>query len=151
EPGASECPICEGAGFVRRARPLDDPRFGKAEPCDCILRETPDVRRTRLERLSNLGALTRFNFAAFRREGRDGGDPGAAGAADAALLFAEAPAGWFVLLGPSGAGKTHLAAAVANRRIELGDPALFMVVPDLLDHLRASYDESGENGFEQLF
>ena len=26
------CPICKGAGFVRRALPVDHPKFGRAEP-----------------------------------------------------------------------------------------------------------------------
>ncbi|MEX1104547.1 MAG: ATP-binding protein, partial [Dehalococcoidia bacterium] len=33
-----------------------------------------------------------------------------------------------------------------------GQPALFMVVPDLLDHLRASYDAEGDDlGYDELF
>ncbi len=110
------------------------------------------MRRNRLERLSNLGALTRFTFASLQRLGRGGNEPSFGEAFDAARQFAEDPDGWMVFTGPSGSGKTHLAAAIANRRIELGGPALFMVAPDLLDHLRASYDaEEGELGFDQLF
>ncbi len=52
--------------------------------------------------------------------------------------------------GPSGAGKTHVAAAIANRCIERGQPALFVVVPDLLDHLRASYSPNSELGYDAL-
>ena len=52
----------------------------------------------------------------------------------------------------SGSGKTHLAAAIANDRISAGEPVLFMVVPDLLDHLRASYEPDDDDiGFDQLF
>jgi DNA replication protein DnaC len=61
EPDA-DCPICGGAGFVRRPRPVDHPRFGKAEACECVLDEASDVRRSRLERISNLGSLKRFTF-----------------------------------------------------------------------------------------
>src|SRR6185312_6399514 len=43
--GAPVCPLCGGGGFVRRERPVDHPRFGKAEPCDCVLDEAEDVRR----------------------------------------------------------------------------------------------------------
>ena len=45
-------------------------------------------------------------------------------------------AGW-LFLGTYGSGKTHLAIAIANYRLELGEPVPFMTVPDLLDHLRA--------------
>jgi DNA replication protein DnaC len=70
---------------------------------------------------------------------------------EAARAFAAAPSGWIVLTGPSGCGKTHLAAAVANRCIERGSAALFMVVPDLLDHLRASYQQGSEMAYDDLF
>lgn len=54
--------------------------------------------------------------------------------------FAEKPQGWIVLAGTYGCGKTHLAAAIANAvatRNENEVEAMFVVVPDLLDHLRA--------------
>lgn len=152
EATAEACPLCGGAGFVRHPRPVDHPRFGKAEPCACILDEAMDVRRTRLERISNLGSLTRFTFATLVPAGRDGESTWFRAAYDRAIAYAEDPGGWLLLSGPSGSGKTHLAAAIANRSIELGRPALFMVVPDLLDHLRASYDaHADELGFEAMF
>ena len=55
--------------------------------------------------------------------------------------FAENPANWIVLNGTAyGNGKTHLAAAAANAISMRGDSVLFIVVPDLLDHLRATFD-----------
>jgi len=146
------CPLCGGAGFIRRDRPVDHPRFGKAEPCDCVLDEATDVRRDRLQRISNLGSLTRFSFETLIPAGRDGTSEWFHAGFAAARAFADEPANWIVFTGPSGSGKTHLAAAIANARIGIGLPALFMVVPDLLDHLRASYDATEEElGFEQLF
>lgn len=41
-----------------------------------------------------------------------------------------------ILAGSSGVGKTHLAAAMVNGRIESGKAALFISVPELLDDLR---------------
>ncbi len=146
------CERCGGSGYVVRARNYDHPRFGKAEPCVCILKEPAATRRDRLERLSNLGTLTRFTFGSLSPAGRAGDDPAFGAIVEAALAYAENPDGWLVFTGPSGAGKTHLAAAIANRRIELGAPALFMVVPDLLDHLRASYRaDDDEAGFAEIF
>ncbi|MGH2633914.1 MAG: hypothetical protein ACRDG3_10935, partial [Tepidiformaceae bacterium] len=66
------CPLCGGAGFIRRDRAVDHPRFGKAEPCDCVLDEATEVRRDRLQRISNLGSLTRFSFETLIPAGRDG-------------------------------------------------------------------------------
>jgi len=117
-----------------------------------VLDEAEDVRRFRLERLSNLGSLSRFTFANLVPGGRDGESDWFRAASNGARAFADQPSGWLVFSGPSGCGKTHLAAAVANARIDFGEPALFMVVPDLLDHLRASYDATDEElGFDQLF
>jgi len=56
----------------------------------------------------------------------------------AARNFAEHPEGWLVLLGETGSGKTHLAAAIAHALREQRRLARFVVVPDLLDHLRAA-------------
>lgn len=70
---------------------------------------------------------------------------------DAARAFAEEPQGWLMLLGEYGCGKTHLAAAIANEQIARGQPALFVVVPDLLDHLRAAYSPHSPTTYDERF
>jgi DNA replication protein DnaC len=65
--------------------------------------------------------------------------------------FAENPQGWLVLLGGYGSGKTHLAAAIANYCLARGHPTLFIVVPDLLDHLRATYSPNTAVSYDQRF
>jgi DNA replication protein DnaC len=153
-PEPDVCPKCGGAGFVRRSLPLDDPDFGKAVPCECALSESEESRLDRLQRYSSLGPLTRLRFDNLIEHGRSTnprdrqlfrqlvGD---------AKAFAEAPEGWLLIHGPSGAGKTHVGAAIANRCIERGQPALFVVVPDLLDHLRSAYNPSAELAYDVLF
>ena len=69
-----------------------------------------------------------------------------------ATSFAERPQGWLVFSGKYGGGKTHLAAAIANRRVQLGQsPPMFIVVPDLLDHLRASFGPHSQVSFDRRF
>jgi DNA replication protein DnaC len=146
------CPMCKDHGFVRREVPIGDPDFGRAIPCECRIGELRD----RLRRRSNLGPLASRSFDSFRTDGRDGtlSEPSrrkAEAALEVCRSYAEAPVAWLVLAGPSGCGKTHLAAAIAGRQIELGVEVFFTVVPDLLDHLRATYAPGSDVTYDELF
>jgi len=68
-----------------------------------------------------------------------------------AQSYADLPQDWLVFLGVSGCGKTHLAAAIANRCAQRGYPVLFVVVPDLLDHLRAAFSPDSKVSYDQRF
>lgn len=65
--------------------------------------------------------------------------------------FAKAPEGWLVFRGDNGCGKTHLAAAIVNYRYKVKQPALFIVVPDFLDHLRSAFSPESEVSYDQFF
>lgn len=148
------CPLCGGAGFVRRSVRLGHPDFGRAFPCECTRNEHEDARRVRLQRYCNLGPLARLTFENLSPRGRSPNPAHQerfAEAAKAARRFAEQPQGWLVFTGPSGSGKTHLAAAIAGACVERGNAALFMVIPDLLDHLRAAYQPDSGIGYDELF
>lgn len=70
---------------------------------------------------------------------------------NAAVTFAENPRGWLVLMGDYGCGKTHLAAAIGNFRKAAGEEPIFVVVPDLLDHLRAAFSPSSAVSYDRRF
>ncbi len=148
------CSACGGAGYVRKSVRLGHPDFGRAFPCECTRNEEESDRQARLLRYSNLGPLSRLTFEALSPRGRSANplhQEAFAAATRAAMAFADSPEGWLVLTGPSGSGKTHLAAAMAGRCIEGGKSVLFMVVPDLLDHLRSAFQPGSETGYDDLF
>ena len=145
------CPICKDHGFVRRDVPLGHADFGRAIPCSCRQGEIRD----RLARRSHLGALTDRTFETFLPAGRTPlAEPAKrmlAESLEKCRMYAEEPPTWLLLTGPPGCGKTHLAAAIANRQIELGTEVFFSVVPDLLDHLRATFGPGSDVSYDDLF
>ncbi len=65
--------------------------------------------------------------------------------------YARKPQGWLIFLGPSGTGKTHLAAAIANAHQQAGGNPLVVFLPDLLDHLRATFRPDSPVTYDQRF
>jgi DNA replication protein DnaC len=145
------CPICKDHGFVRHDVPLGHADFGRAIACSCRQGEIRD----RLARRSHLGALTDLTFETFLPAGRAPlAEPARrmlAESLEKCRMYAEEPPTWLLLTGPPGCGKTHLAAAIANRQIELGTEVFFSVVPDLLDHLRATFGPGSDVSYDDLF
>lgn len=70
---------------------------------------------------------------------------------ETAREFAEHPRGWLLFTGPYGCGKTHLAAAIGNYQAGLGFPPLMVGVPDLLDHLRATFSPTSTVSLDRRF
>ena len=154
EQQGGECPLCGGLGYVARDLPTTHPDFGKLFPCSCKLAEIERRRMEQLRGLSNLDHLARLTFASFVPDGYELAPDQAAnlrGAYELVQHYAENPEGWLVLFGRYGCGKTHLAAAIANRAIERGQPVLFVVVPDLLDYLRATFDPNSPASYDERF
>lgn len=110
-----------------------------------------------LQRLgSGLSAelLSRMTFETFDPQGMAVGDEGVQNLGRALQLaqsFARQPDGWLVFNGLPGCGKTHLAAAIANARQARGESVYFVVVPDLLDYLRATYSPDSRVTYDELF
>jgi DNA replication protein DnaC len=70
---------------------------------------------------------------------------------DAAVIFAEKPKNWFVLLGDSFCGKTHLAAAIGNYRIQDGGQVIMVEISDLLDYLKQTFGRGSDVSFDRRF
>jgi DNA replication protein DnaC len=168
------CAICGGLGVVTADVPFGHPDYGKAFPCVCQ-REKIAVRRAeRLRKLSNLDLYVNKTFGTFGIDSEllESGDMRGVFtdmrpdhrislsddhrqqiniAAERAYHFANDPRGWLLLKGSYGTGKTHLAAAIANWRLEHAEPVMFIVVPDLLDHLRATYSPTSDVTYDDYF
>lgn len=153
-PTSAVCPICGGTGWLTENVPVGHPNFGKAFRCSCQVPELEVRQLERLRHLSNMQYLERMTFETFRPEGH-GLNPEQRKslrlAFERAVAFARKPQGWLLLRGGYGCGKTHLAAAIANECIARGQPVLLVNLPDLLDHLRATYGPDSEVSFDERF
>jgi DNA replication protein DnaC len=172
--GTGVCPNCGGLGVVSADVPVGHPDFGKAFPCICQADKIKTRKATQLRALSNLDAYGDKTFYTFEidyslldqeelhlcqifpnlSDAQNLGEPYRRQikiAAELAFQYAQDPVGWLLLQGGYGTGKTHLALAIANYRLDQGDAVLFITVPDLLDHLRSAFGPSSEIAYDERF
>jgi DNA replication protein DnaC len=134
--------------------PSGKPDYSRVVPCKCLCKTSNKNRQIVLEKYSNIGSLKRLTFDNLIPQGRSGCNGSQRkfeAAYNAAKEFAVDPQGWLVLIGPSGCGKTHMAAAIANERINKGFPVFFITAADLLDHLRSAFNPDSEVTYDRLF
>lgn len=152
---AARCPGCDGARFYKLRVDYDDPRFGKLWPCECQAGRPLPSQVAALARLrGDLGQLANCTFDSFNLDRylqafvwefdsttheieQQRTDLTRAHAV--ALYYSTQLSGWLYLFGNYGAGKSHLAAAVANSVAERGTMTTYASVPKLLDFIRAGY------------
>jgi DNA replication protein DnaC len=118
----------------------------------------PDFRTGKNSGQSDLSTLAlheaqRFDtFDALRSDLSQGERTNLRDAVQVCVEFSRAPQGWLVLAGTNGCGKTHLAAAIANEYVErTRTDVMFVVVPDLLDHLRAAFSPQATTSYDRRF
>ncbi len=134
-----KCAICQDRGIVLEG--------DVAYPCSCmqIRKIENQFRNARISRELMKCRLDKFRFDYYTQDKADQSHREAATRAlDASKSFVEEckvnPHGLGILFtGPVGTGKTFLAASIANELMEAQLQVLFLVVPDLLDELRATY------------
>jgi len=175
------CPICKGYGWLQDDVPVGHPDFNRLFPCQCIQGQLEANRLRRVHVAAGLPpdqqSMTFDNFVpgqAVRLDAPDQHDrsteasrirvriqklrqnrtslPDHLDRAKARCLdFARQPQGFLTLLGEAGCGKTHLASAIANYRLARGQVTQFSVVPDLLDHLRATFKPDSGVSYDARF
>jgi DNA replication protein DnaC len=143
-----ECRICDDVGYLRAEVDVGHPDFGKLIECECTIRKRKQQSDSDLDRRSSLNAFHDSSFEDF-----DQHVPGVEEAFDISYAYSRGQTKpWLLLSGPVGVGKTHLAVAIGKHFKEQdGLEVIFTVVPDLLDHLRASFDPKAEHAYDDRF
>jgi len=133
---------------------LRDPELVRVIRIEAPDHRNPAENSTRRQ-LSSLEFHRDQTFGSFSLREReklpDDEQKGLVTAFHAAQSYAEAPSGWLVFTGPYGCGKTHLAAAIANYCVGTSRKPVFVVVPDLLDHLRSTFGPNSNVTYDDLF
>lgn len=133
---------------------MGHPDFGKLIPCRCKLQEMEKKRLEHIYHWSSISHLSHMTFETFNPNGVGVSEEVRRNlrlAYETARRFAQNPRGWLLIKGGYGSGKTHLAAAIANYRLQRGEPAIFIVVPDLLDYLRAAFSPDSSIPYDERF
>ena len=137
--------------------PLGDRRFGKFQRCPNNPVQSDHEWHERLRSYGQLSAYRDTTFASFRTDMMGGSytRPVCDSLVESkrrAESYAASPQGWMVFEGRIGCGKTHLAVAIANVRLERhGQQVVFVTAPDLLDFLRMSLNADGESTYDHYF
>lgn len=134
-----KCPICQDRGIILEG--------DIAYPCNCMQTKKLEnqFRHARISRELMNCRFERFKFNYYSAGTSEQSHlEGASKALNAAKGFVKdclhSPYGLGILFtGPVGSGKTYLAASIANELMAANRKLLFLVVPDLLDELRATY------------
>ena len=148
------CPVCKGAGFVHPALNSGKVDFSRVTPCQCSKGELRKKKTEYLEKYSNMGSMSQLNFDNLSPKGKATSTIAQerfTQVYQAARDFADNPQGWLLFSGPGGSGKTHLACAVANHRLSLGEPVFYIGAADLLDHLRSAFSPASDTTYDDLF
>ena len=149
------CPLCQGRGIIIIDRDT-------ASPCKCMLHRSIQLK-FRDSRMSKEMLSYNFNQFSSRYYSKNHTDAvngrtyydNAAAAFVAAQKFVrdirenKYPDG-ILMMGPVGGGKTFLACAIANALLDEGTEVLFVIVPDLLDQIRATYGKYNEQTEQDL-
>jgi len=113
---------------------------------------TREFGHSELSSLQSLPNLTFANFELRKNENLNADHLASLEKAlNAAIEFSKNPRGWLVIMGPYGSGKTHLAAAIGHYREDTGDLPILARIPDLLDHLRATFSPNSTVTLDRRF
>lgn len=143
-----DCDICHGSGWLHPLKEDGKPDYSKTARCECRHKADDKQKQERYLELCKIPpGKSDLTFETFKVR------PGLESAHDAALQLADDTGAvrWLTLMSGVDRGKTHLALAVCRRWLDKGRPARYVYVPDMLDELRSSYDNEGEDSYKSMF
>ncbi|MEW6181919.1 MAG: ATP-binding protein [Bacillota bacterium] len=142
------CQECGNRGLILRG--------DAAVPCACVKEKAMRARfsLSQMSPLMRKHTFDRFDFRYYSRSRKDE-DKGITfqesakraynAAKEFVTIFMKGEAGeGLIFTGQVGTGKSFLACCIANALLEAGKEVLFVVVPDFLDEIRATYDEESD-------
>jgi DNA replication protein DnaC len=133
----ASCPLCGGTGWkiVERAG------LSGAERCSCSEATLAHARK------ESAGIPPNYEHASLENFNIEHDNPGATGLRAAYVKvkrfvkdFPAADHPGLLLIGETGAGKTHLAVAAMKQLLQRGHECIFFDYQNLLDRIRAGYD-----------
>lgn len=147
--GEAVCEKCGGTGWIITERA----GVSGAEPCEC----RAQGRAGRMEDRAQIPPL--YRNASFESFNVAGDSPMALRDLKAALMAVKKFADDFpnetcpglLLIGEPGTGKTHLAVAALRRIIGKGFEGLFCDYQNLLDRIRAGYDQASNSSDKEAY
>ncbi len=146
------CAICNGTGFVYPILASGQLDYSQVVPCQCQSKKLHNKKLEKLQQYSNIGSLSQLTFDKLASmKNKDGLSMQDSKVYQASKAFADHPEGWLMLIGPSGSGKTLLACAIVNQQLKSEQPAFYIGVSDLLDHLRSTYGPSSTISYDEFF
>lgn len=134
--GDPECPECLGLGYLRLDLPVGHPNFGQLFACECAAAK---LAAAKLEKLRGASMLEPDDLALTW--GKIVNTPAIADAVEKVRTALDRGYGWVYLWGPPGPGKTLVLKTAVAEHIRASKPAVMAMWADLLDHLRAGYND----------
>ena len=144
------CPRCQDALWID-VEPTQSGQPRRLAPCSCQLEASG--QQDHLRTYAGLGPFVDRTFGNLKTNGRKGkvDADSYASVVQHAKQFANDPSGWLVISGPVAAGKSHIAAAVANQIIANGQPAKYVSAMQIEETLRNVAFGSDSEGDEQAW
>lgn len=152
------CKECDDLYWISPENEVGANQFGKYILCECVQHIVTKNKQKSFSSSQNFGDITlsmrkNMTFPLFKLEtvkSKPDDEYNLHGAIEVARQYYKENKGWLVLRGPTGVGKTHLAAAITNERLKSFLPVYFGFVPSILERLRKFNEVNNSQEFGNI-